>query len=229
MPRSLNVSTPTHAPWRLVAWLVFVLVLTGLNYAARLAVDDTPDDIAYRYSSSVAAVIQYAVMLGVLLLIARRLPPREAFALRRPASWRSALGRTAAALGAIWIAGAALAPFLDANEEQGLVPDEWDPGRAGAFAAFFVAVTFLAPAIEELTFRGLGFTLLLPYGTWVAILVTGVLFGAVHGLLVALPILALFGIAVGWLRARTDSVYPPMLLHATFNGTALLVSVTVLG
>jgi membrane protease YdiL (CAAX protease family) len=56
---------------------------------------------------------------------------------------------------------------------------------------------------------------------------TGVLFGLAHGLIVALPVLAVFGIAVGWVRDRTDSVYPGMLLHGTFNGIALIASVLV--
>ncbi len=221
--------TSKATPWRLLAWLVFVIVLAVLGYAAQLVADDTPDDIAYRYSSAVAAVIQYGVMLGILFLIARRLPIRDTFALRRPSSWSRALGLTAAGLAVIWLVSAGLAPFLNANKEQGLVPDKWDSSRAGAFAAFFVAVAFVAPVVEELTYRGLGFTLLAPSGTWVAIVTTGVLFGVAHGLLVALPILTVFGLVVGWLRARTDSVYPSMLLHATFNGTALVVSVTVLG
>ena len=55
---------------------------------ARLTDTETPDDLAYRYSSSVAALIQYGIMLGILLLIARGLPRRELFALRRPASWK---------------------------------------------------------------------------------------------------------------------------------------------
>jgi hypothetical protein len=186
-----------------------------------------PNDLAYRYSSSIAALVQYGIMLGILLLIARGLPKREVFALRRPPSWGRALGLTVGALVAIWVASAALAPFLNANEEQGLVPSEWDSSRAGAFVAFFLVVTFVAPAIEELTYRGVGFALLVPYGAWVAILTTGVLFGAAHGLLVALPVLSIFGVVVGWLRSKTDSVYPSMLLHATFNGTALVVSVTV--
>jgi membrane protease YdiL (CAAX protease family) len=212
-------------PGRLAGWFVFVLVLAGLGYAARLGDTEVPEDIAYRYSSSVAALAQYGIMLGILLLIARGLPTREVFALRRPASWPRAIGLAFVALLAIWIASAALSPFLDANEEQGLVPDDWDSSRAGAFVAFFLVVTFVAPAIEELTYRGLGYTLLAPWGTWVAILVTGFLFGLAHGLLIALPVLTIFGIAVGWLRSRTDSVYPPMLVHAFFNGTALLVSI----
>ena len=85
-------STPLRRPGKLVAWLVFVGALTLLSYGARLADTDTPDDIAYRWSSSVAALIQYGLMLGILLLIARGLPRRDAFALRRPGSWPRAIG-----------------------------------------------------------------------------------------------------------------------------------------
>jgi CAAX protease family protein len=221
------VIDPTRRPGsgRLIAWVVFVLVLTSLSYLSRLGGTDTPEDLAYRYSSSVAALIQYGIMLGILLLIARGLPLREVFALRRPASWPRALGLAVLALIVIWIVSAALSPFLDANKEQGLVPDDWDSSRAGAFIAFFVVVALVAPAVEELTYRGLGFTLLAPYGTWAAILITGVLFGLAHGLLIALPVLTVFGVVIGWLRARTASIYPPMALHATFNGVALVVSV----
>jgi membrane protease YdiL (CAAX protease family) len=218
---------PQPVPWRLLAWATFVLVLTALSYASRLSGEDPPDDLAYRWSSSVAAVIQYALMLGILLLIARGLPIRETFGLRRPASWPRAVGYTAIALLAIWGASAALAPFLDANEEQGFVPDEWDSSRFGAFAAFFVAVAVVAPIVEELTYRGLGFSLLAPYGTVVAVVVTGALFGVAHGLLVALPILVIFGLVVGWLRAKTESVYPSMILHGIFNGVAVVVSVAL--
>ena len=218
---------PQPVPWRLLAWVTFVLVLTALSYASRLSGEDPPEDLAYRWSSSVAAVIQYALMLGILLLIARGLPIRETFGLRRPASWPRAVGYTAIALLAIWGASAALAPFLDANEEQGFVPDEWDSSRFGAFAAFFVAVAVVAPIVEELTYRGLGFSLLAPYGTVVAVVVTGVLFGVAHGLLVALPILVIFGLVVGWLRAKTESVYPSMILHGIFNGVAVVVSVAL--
>ena len=231
----------THAlsqrrPGRLVAWLVFVLALTAIAYLGRVTgTGEDTSDLAYRYETTVAGVVQYGLMLGILLLIARGLPKRELFALRRPRSWRRAIGLAVLALVSIWIFAAAYEGVLslfgnwNPTEEQGLVPDEWDSSRAGAFAAFFLMVTVLAPAVEELTYRGLGVSLVLPYGTLLAILVTGVLFGATHGLLVALPVLAFFGIAVGWLRVRTESVYPGMLLHGTFNGVALVASVTIAG
>lgn len=229
-------ATASRHPGRLVAWVGFVLALTALNYAGRFAADDTTDDdIAYQWVSSIGVVVQFGLMLGVLLLIAKGLPKRELFALRRPHSWKRAIGLAAACLGAIYLASLAYTGLLsllgdfDPTEEQGLVPDGWDSSRAAPFVAFFLAVTLLAPIVEELTYRGLGFSLLAPYGVVLAIVVTGLLFGLTHGLLIGLPVLAFFGIVVGWLRAKTDSVYPGMLLHATFNAVALLVAVSGAG
>lgn len=222
-------------PKRLALWLVFVVSFMLLSYASRAAETDTPDDLAYRYSSSVAAAIQFLVMLGILLLIGLGLPKRELFALRRPASWKRALGLAAAALAAIYGAALVYTQVLalfgdwDATEEQGLVPDGWDSRRAGAFVAFFLAVTILAPIVEELTYRGMGVSLLLPYGAVLAVLLTGALFGAAHGLLVGLPVLTVFGVVNAWLRLRTDSIYPPILVHSTFNAIAMIASVTVSG
>ena len=222
-----------QTPWRVVAWLAFVLSLTALGFASRLSGGDPPDDLAYRWSSSIAAVVQYALMLGILLLIARGLAWRQVFALRRPHSWGRAIGLAILALLAIYIAAFAYERVLsifgdwDATEEQGLVPDGWDSSRAAPFVAFFLVVAIVAPIVEELIYRGLGYALFAPYGLWAAIVVTGALFGASHGLLVAFPILAVFGVVVGLLRMMTNSIYPPMILHGFFNGVALIVSVAV--
>ena len=225
------VQTVERYPGRLLAWFIFVGALTLLAYGARLTDTETPDDLAYRWSSSVAALIQYGIMLGILLLIARGLPKRELFALRQPASWKRSLGLAALSLAAIYLAAFVYERVLsvfgnwDPSEEQGLVPDGWDSSRAPAFIAFFVVVTVVAPAVEELTYRGLGISLVLPWGAVLAVGVTGLLFGAAHGLLVALPILTVFGLVVGWLRMRTNSVYPGIVLHGTFNAIALIASV----
>ena len=181
-----------------------------------------------------AALVQYGIMLGILLLIARGLPKRELFALRRPASWKRSIGLAALSLAAIYLAAFVYERVLsvfgnwDPSEEQGLVPDGWDSSRAPAFIAFFVVVTLVAPAVEELTYRGLGISLLLPWGAVLAVGATGLLFGAAHGLLVALPILTVFGLVVGWLRVRTNSVYPGMRAARTFNAIALIASVAEL-
>ena len=113
------------------------------------------------------------------------------------------------------------------GNEQGLTPDRWQPRHAAAYVVNAVIVCTVVPFVEELTFRGLGFHLLRPYGKWVAIVGTGVLFGLSHGLVLALPIIVVFGCTLAWIRERTRSVYPGMLLHGTFNLIALVAAVTV--
>ena len=63
-----------------------------------------------------------------------------------------------------------------------------------------VICTFI-PFVEELTFRGLGYSLLERFGRWPAILAVGVLFGLAHGLVLSLPVIVVFGCS-----ARVDPV-----------------------
>ncbi len=39
--------------------------------------------------------------------------------------------------------------------------------------------------------------------------------------------LTIFGAILGWLRWKTGSLYPPIVLHAVFNGAALIAAVTL--
>jgi uncharacterized protein len=88
-----------------------------------------------------------------------------------------------------------------------------------------VLLTIVAPVIEELLFRGVGQSLLQFTGRWPSILLVGIAFGLWHGLVQALLILIPFGIGLAYLRDRTRSVVPGMVVHALFNGAALAVAV----
>ena len=108
-----------------------------------------------------------------------------------------------------------------------LTPTGWEPKHAAAFALNLVAFALIGPIAEELTFRGLGFYLLEGFvGQTATILALGIMFGLWHGLIEALPVLVVFGLCLAYLRARTDSIYPGMLLHAFFNAAALAIAVT---
>lgn len=213
---------------RVVAWLTFVGILAAVAYLGRLAEGKPDRDVLYSYSVFFGAAFQYGLMLGIVLLIGRGLPTRELFALKRPVTggWQT-VGLTVATLLGIYAVSAALTPFLDAGREQGLTPDRWDPDRAGAYAASFVAVAVVAPIVEEMVYRGEGFSLLSRYGRWVAIVGTALAFGLGHGLLEGLPILVVFGLGLALLRDRTGSILPGIALHATFNGLALIAAVTI--
>ena len=212
---------------RLAWWLLLVGVLAALAYSSRASGGRPPEDALYQWGTAIAAAIVYAVVLGLVVLIARGGPARELLALRRPRSWAVAVGLCFALLILVLIAGAALDPFLEAGEEQGLAPSGWDSNRAAAFAANTVVVAGIAPIVEELTYRGLGYSLLRRFGVLNAITAVGLAFGLAHGLVEGLPILAFFGMGLAALRHWTDSVYPPIVLHAAFNAFALTVSVTI--
>ena len=210
-----------RADGKLAGWLAFVGIFSAISYAGRFAGGEQPEDLLYRWSTVILGVVQFAIIIGVLLLIARGLPKRPAFALQRPQSWPQALILAGALFLGILVFASILSPFINPGEEQGLVPEQWEPSRAAAFAANAVVVTAIAPVVEELTFRGLGFTLLLRFGRWTAIVAIGIVFALVHGLVEGFPILAVFGGALAYLRSRTGSIYPAILLHAAFNGFAL--------
>jgi membrane protease YdiL (CAAX protease family) len=120
----------------------------------------------------------------------------------------------------------ALDPVLHPGREQGVTPDVWRPDRAAEYVANGLVICIVAPIVEELTFRGLGFSLLVRFGKWTAIILVGVAFALAHGLVEAFPFLAAFGAGLAYLRSRVDSVYPGMIVHGLFNATALTLAVS---
>jgi hypothetical protein len=206
---------------KLAAWLGVVGVLITIGYASTFAAAGKTDtDELYHYSTAVGAIVEYAILLGLVLWIAG--PDRELLALRRPPSWLVALALAAGVLIASYILIAVvLDPFLHGGREQGAVPTRWLPAHAGAYAANWLVVGVIDPFVEEVTYRGLGFSLLRRYGSGFAILAVGLLFAASHGLVQAFPELAVLGCALAWLRGKTESVYPGMLVHGAFNSIAL--------
>jgi membrane protease YdiL (CAAX protease family) len=212
---------------RLIAWLAFVGAFIALAYASRATGGEPADDVLYEYRTAVAGLVQYAIVLAIVLWITRGPQQRRLLALRPPRSWGGAVGWSIAVIVAIYVVSGIAEPFLNPGEEQGLTPDRWEPDRAGAYAANFLVIAGVTPIVEELMFRGAGYSLLARFGQLVAIVVTGVTFGLVHGLVEALVVLTAFGIGLAWLRMKTDSVYPCIAVHALFNAVALIVAVTV--
>ena len=208
---------------RLIAWVVFVALIALLAYASRAASGAPDRNILYKWSTAISELVVFGVIVAVTFAIAGgRL---ELLALRRPRSWPRALGLIVALLIGVYAAVAAIDPFLHGGREQGLTPTSWQSSHAAAFAANFFVVAAVAPFAEELLFRGLGYSLLERYGRWFAIAAVGISFGLYHGLVQALPELAVFGCALAWLRSKTGSVFPGMMLHATFNSISLIAAV----
>jgi membrane protease YdiL (CAAX protease family) len=210
---------------RLAAWLSLVGVQILLGYASRAASGKPDRNVVYEWSTFVQSAVYYGVFLAIVLFIARG-DERNLLALRRPRSWATAIGIATAVIVSVFVIELLLDPLLHPDREQGLTPTHWEPAHAAAFAASFVALVVIGPFVEEATFRGLGYSLLAPFGSVLAIVSTGVLFGLAHGLVEALPVLVALGIGLAYLRARTDSIYPGVAVHALFNAIALILAVT---
>jgi CAAX protease family protein len=225
---------------RLSCWVALVAVIAALNYAPRFGGHEAvtaanspahtgrsaPLEAVYNWSTFANGMIVYAFWLGLVLLIA--IDRRDLLALRKPASWARAAGLAVTAVVAIYALEAlvSLIPLPQTpSHEQGLAPTHWEASHAGAFAANFVLFAVAAPIVEELTFRGVGQSLLSFLGRWPSLILVGVAFGVAHGLIEALLILVPFGVALAWLRDRTKSVVPGMVVHGLFNGIALAAAV----
>ena len=216
---------PLRDRGKLAGWLVFVAAFAALNYATRFLPSKPNRNVLYTWSAAVGGLVQMGIILGIVLAIARGRPKDEYLGLRRPTSWPRAIGLCVLVLIGVFVLSAILSPILHPGEEQGLVPRTWHGDKAAPFVANFIVVCLIAPVVEELTFRGLGYRLLEPFGRWTAVLLVGLLFGLAHGLVEALPILAAFGAGLAYVRMRTGSVYPGMIVHATFNSLVLIVAV----
>ena len=199
----------------LFAWSGLVAGQALVNFGGDL-LGDIPEDRIYRYSNASLALLQFGVILAAVLLIAKHGGLRETLALRSPTSWTRA-----ATMGALLIVGmmalfAILDPLLQAGDAQKLAP-EWDPNRVVPFAINATVIALVSPVVEELTYRGLGFALLRRFGPAYAIVVTGATFAVGHGLVALLPTATAFGLGLAYLRSRTGSVYPGIILHVLFN------------
>ena len=93
------------------------------------------------------------------------------------------------------------------------------------YATLFAAV-IIAPFCEEVFFRGFVFPGL-RHGmslVW-AIIISSLLFGVAHADPGSFPVLFVIGLALAFLRWRTKSIWPCIMLHILNNGIAALVIV----
>jgi membrane protease YdiL (CAAX protease family) len=201
--------------------------MIAIGYASR-GVSGKPDpQILYEWATAAGAFVQDGIVLAAVLAIAGF--HRDLLALRRPESLGRAAGLLLVALVSIYAFESVYSALAHPGNEQALTPSHWEPHHAAAYVANSVVICTWIPFVEELTFRGLGYTLLERLGRWPAILLVGVLFGLAHGLIVSLPVLIVFGCVLAWIRSVTRSVLPGMVVHATFNLIALVAAVTIGG
>ena len=210
---------------RLAFWLVLVALLVALGYGTRASEGKPDPQVLYHWSTAVGGLVQDGFLLLLVLAIAGF--GTRLLALRRPRSFGAAARALGLALVAIYAFEIVYSRLVHVGNEQGLTPSHWEPHHAAAYVVNAIVICTWVPFVEEITYRGVGYSLLERFGRWPAILLVWLLFGLAHGLIESLPVLVVFGSVLAWIRSRTESVLPGMLLHALFNLIALVAAVTL--
>ena len=203
--------------WSLLA----VLFIAGSFLSREISTEDTRN-IFYDYGFAVTTIVWYAALVGLTFALAIPYPRTPRALGLNPFRWRW-VGIAFGFIIGVLILSVLLEPLLHGGREQGLSPDQWQPERARAFLLNGMLISTVVPFAEELFFRGLGVRALQFFGGMSAVVITGLVFGFSHGVLGALPPLVLFGIALGWVRLRSGSVWPGVLAHGFFNAVGILV------
>lgn len=206
---------------RLIAWVAFVAFFASVAYTGNAMEVGDPGEPLYEREFFVASMLGFGLLAGAALLISIGTDVRSSLALRRPRSWPKAGGIALLVFVAVLVVSGILGYFVDPAEEQGLLPENWPPPDTGVFALNAAAVIVGASVAEELLFRGIGYTLLEPFGRVVAVVGTAAAWAAAHGLLAGFPLIFVFGLGLALLRRFSGSVVPGVLLHACFNAFAL--------
>jgi membrane protease YdiL (CAAX protease family) len=206
---------------KLVVWLAVAGAIAALNFSARFTTsNESQKDAIFLWSLAVNGAVFYAIIIAVSLTLARERPDLRPF--RMPSSWPGAIGLGLLAFLTVYVVSWVVVA-LGANpaREQGLLSVHWQGSRIAPFVANAIVVVILAPFTEELFVRGVGFGLLRPVGAAAAIVLSALVWALMHGLVYGFFPLFAFGIALGYLRERSQSVVPGMLVHSLYNGIAL--------
>ena len=91
----------------------------------------------------------------------------------------------------------------------------------------YFIVGLLAPLVEELVFRGAILRALLRWKSnpWIGIVISAVMFSAIHMNPAQMPHAFLIGLLLGWMYYRTDSIVPGVVYHWVNNTIAYVLFV----
>ena len=100
------------------------------------------------------------------------------------------------------------------------------PEGVFGYILLIIAIAIIAPIGEELLFRGFLQQFLEQHWKDItrAILITSLFFSIIHMNPYWFIQIYILGIMLGFLSWKTNSIFPPLILHALNNGTALLFS-----
>ncbi len=245
----MNTDTDT-APWTtqqtflgtlstLIPWIALSLILSSLNGTASITKPLSPQaDLI----GAIVTIVFTAFIEGAFLIAPayfanaafRSITPHARLALQSLGFRHYRVGRALLSIVVLMLVISAInilysylitVLHLNVQTNDQLILQESKVAPLTTYATLFAAVV-IAPFCEEVFFRGFVFPGLrrgMSVG-W-AILVSSLLFATAHADPGSFPVLFVIGLALAFLRWRTRSLWPSILLHMLNNGIAALVIV----
>lgn len=211
-----------------MVWLALFVSNVAAGMAGVLAKDAWGGTLLHPLAAVAALGASYAAVLVLVATIARR----NGFSFARAVCLDARPGGlwVVAALVAVVIArfaGVGALELLSAvganiqRTKNGIL-NEFGPGVAGLIAAAMVAIV-LAPFAEEVVFRGVLLSALSNrFGRVAGVLVSSVVFAAIHVQPAVVVVVFFAGLAFAWLAVHYKSLWPPVLAHGVFNALSLV-------
>jgi membrane protease YdiL (CAAX protease family) len=119
----------------------------------------------------------------------------------------------------------ALDILLSVFDLPNLLEDQFESMSVNPFG--IIAICLAAPICEEMLFRGAieGHLLRTGHKPWIAIAVSALIFGIIHGNPAQMPSAFLLGLLLGWLYYRTGSLWPSIVCHVANNTLSTVISI----
>ena len=213
---------------RAVALLVLGLIYKNVNF--------TSETVSYLAWLPINAIFLYFIpIIAASLILRNENKTTLSASYRRPKNLPKALGNFPALFGlgmgvnlimqgAKWLIG-------KLSGSGGIDPDSFGTMETlvppNIFCAVFLAfhMIIMAGVFEEILCRKQLLGAMRPYGNGFAIIISGLLFGIMHGNLIQSTYAFVVGIALGYIAIQTGSILVPTILHCMFNSISATMMV----
>jgi len=171
---------------------------------------------------------EYVMYMGVPVLLGWLLFRKQNISLMHREKTDGSLGDglILLGLGMMVIANMVGSYILVVLESVGIVPADVPDMQDGTVPVLLLNILAvgIAPALlEELLFRGVVLQGLRPAGDTVALAVSALMFGLMHGTIYQIPFAFILGLVFGYIVLKTGNILWSMALHAINNTLAVLM------
>ncbi len=166
-------------------------------------------------SVGMGVVAALALVVGFEVLLANRRRDVRPFGIARPQHLWSTLGIGLAAFFPVLVIGFAISSALGLNGTT--TPDVHNQSNGTKLAISFLVIV-VAPWLEEVAIRGLLYSSLAGrFGFLAGAAISGFVWAGLHLVAAVLIPFTMLGMLLAFLRRRSGSVIPGMLMHGTQN------------